>query len=74
MEKSQRSAPALETRREPTEQQMGLKACVPGLLALASSSGRGNKHTAFVNRDFTAAIHIRRYVVLRPRPEELRRS
>jgi hypothetical protein len=33
-----------------------------------------NKRVEFVNRDSNAAIHIRRYAVLRTRPKELTRA
>jgi hypothetical protein len=49
------------------------RARVRGILALMRST-RSNKHMAFVNRDFDAAINIERCVALRKRPEELAQS
>jgi import inner membrane translocase subunit TIM8 len=70
IERSQRSASAVEKHAELSEQHMALRARVRGLLALMSSTS-GDKRMKFVNRDFSPAIHIRRRAVLTTRPAEL---
>jgi hypothetical protein len=47
---------------------------VRGLLALVSTTNDGKKRMEFVNRDFIAAINIRRCAVLEKRPPELTRE
>jgi len=47
---------------------------VRGLLALVSTTSDGKKRMEFVNRDFNAAIHIRKCAVLEERPPDLTRE
>jgi hypothetical protein len=57
-----------------TEEQMERRAKVRGLGALVSTTTNGKKRMEFVNRDFDAAIYMRRYAVMERRPPELRRE
>jgi hypothetical protein len=43
-----------------TEEQMERRAKVRGLLALISTTSDGKKRMEFVNRDFNAAINVRK--------------
>jgi hypothetical protein len=45
-----------------------------GLLALVSTTSDGTKRMEFVNRDFHAAVNIRRCTVLEKRPPEWTRE
>jgi len=47
---------------------------VRGLLALISRTSDGKKRMVFVNRDFNAAINIRKCAVLENRPPEWTRE
>jgi hypothetical protein len=49
---------------------METRAKVRGLLALVCTTNDGKKRTEFVNRDFNAAINIRRCAVLEKRPPD----
>jgi hypothetical protein len=53
---------------------MERRANVRGLLALVSTTSNGMKRMEFVNRDFNAAISIRKYAVLENRTPELTRE
>jgi hypothetical protein len=53
-----------------TEEQMESRAKVRGLGALVSTTTNGKKRMEFVNRDFNAAINIRRCAVLEKRPPD----
>jgi len=52
------------------EEQLERKAKVQGLLVLVSTAPNGTKCMEFVNRDFNAAINIRRCAVLEKRPPD----
>jgi len=52
-----------------TEEQRERRAKVQGLLALVSTTSDGKKRMEFVNRDFNAALHIRRCAVLEENPQ-----
>jgi hypothetical protein len=73
MEKSQRGAPEMKEYGELPEQEIAVRARGRGLLAFISSTS-GGACKEFVNRDFNAAINIRRCAVPETRPEELTRS
>jgi len=47
---------------------------VRGLLALVSTTNDGKKRMEFVNRDFNAAINIRRCAVMENRPPQQTRE
>jgi len=68
MEKCQRSPEDIAKYEPLTEEQMERRAKIRGLLALVSTSPNGTKRMEFVNRDFNAAIKIRRCAVLEKRP------
>jgi len=70
METCQRSAEEIAKYGPLTEEQMKRRANVRGLLALVSTTNDGKKRMEFVNRDFNAAINIRRCAVLETRPPE----
>jgi len=74
MEKCQRSPEEIAKYRPLMEEQMETRAKVRGLLALLCTTNDGKKRTEFVNRDFNAAINIRRCAVLEKRPPELTRD
>jgi hypothetical protein len=74
METCQRSAEEIAKYGPLTEEQMKRRANVRGLLALVSTTNDGKKRMEFVNRDFNAAINIRRCPVLENRPPELTRE
>ena len=57
-----------------TEEQMERRAKVRGLLALVSTTIDGKKRVEFVNRDFNAAINIKRCAVMETRPPALTRE
>ena len=70
MEKYQKSPEEIAKYGPLTEEQMERRAKVRGLLALVSTTSDGKKRMDFVNRDFNAAINIRRLAVLEKRPPE----
>jgi len=70
MEKCQRSPEDIKKYGPLTEEQMERRAKVRGLLALVSTTSDGKKRMEFVNRDFDAAINIRKCAVLETRPPE----
>jgi hypothetical protein len=74
MEKCQRSPEDIAKYEPLTEEQMERRAKIRGLLALVSASPNGTKRMEFVNRDFNAAIKIRRCAVLEKRPPALTRE
>jgi len=74
MEKCQRSPEDIIKYGPLTEEQMERRAKVRGLLALVSTTNDGKKRMEFVNRDFDAAINIRRCAVLETRPPEWTRE
>jgi len=74
MEKCQRSPEEIAKYAPLTEKQMERMAKVRGLLALVSTTNDGKKRMEFVNRDFDAAINIRRCAVLETRPPEWTRG
>jgi hypothetical protein len=69
MEKCQRSPEDIKKYGPLTEEQMERRAKVRGLLALVSTIN-GKKRMEFVNRDFNAAINIRRCAVPEERPSK----
>jgi len=71
IEKCQRSPEDIAKCGPLTEEQMERRAKVRGLLALVSTTPNGKKRMEFVNRDFNAAINIRRCAVMEKRPPEL---
>jgi hypothetical protein len=71
-EKCQRSPGDIQTYGALTEEQMERTAKVRGLLTLVSTT-TGRKRVKFVNREFNAAINIRRCAVMEIRPPELTR-
>jgi len=73
MEKCQRSPENIKKYRALTEERMERRAKVRGLLALAYTIN-GKKRMEFVNRDFDAAIYLRRYALVERRPPELTRE
>jgi len=72
IEKGQRSPEDIAKYGALTEEQMERTAKVRGLLTLVSTT-TGRKRVKFVNREFNAAINIRRCAVLEIRPPELTR-
>jgi len=60
MEKCQRSPEDIKKYGALTDEQMERRAKVRGLLALVSATSDGKKRMEFVNRDFNAAVNIRR--------------
>jgi len=68
MEKCQRSPEDIKKFGPLTEEQMERRAKVRGLPAFVSTTNDGKKRMEFVNRDFNAAINIRRCAVLEKRP------
>jgi len=70
IEKCQRSPEEIAKYGPLTEEPMEGRAKVRGLLALVSTTNDGKKRMEFVNRDFHAAINIRRYAVLENKPPE----
>jgi hypothetical protein len=70
MEKCQRSPEAIKKYGPLTEEQMQRRAKVRGLLASVSTTSDGKNRKEFVNRDFNAAINIRRCAVMETRPSE----
>jgi len=73
MEKCQRSPEDIKKYGPLTEEQMERRAKVRRPLALVSTTNDGTKRMEFVNRDFNAAINIRRCAALETRPPELTR-
>jgi hypothetical protein len=71
MEKLQTSLEDIAKYGPLTEEQMERRAKVRGLLPLVRTTNDGKKRMEFVNRDFHAAINIRKYAVLEKRPPEL---
>jgi hypothetical protein len=69
-EQRQWSASAIEKYEALTEEQMERRAKARGLLAPVSTTNDGKKRMEFVNRDFNAAINIRRCAVVEHRPPE----
>jgi len=74
MEKRQRSPEEIAKYGPLTEEQMERRAKARGLLALVSTTNDGKKRMGFVNRDFNAAMNIRRCAVLENRPPESTRE
>ena len=74
MEKCQRSPEEIAKYGPLKEEQMEWRAKVRGLLALVSTTSDGKKRTELVNRDFNAAINMRKCAVLEERPPELTRE
>jgi len=74
MEKCQRSPEDIIKYGPLTEKQMERMAKVRRLLALVSTTNHGKKRMDFVNRDFNAAINIRRCAVLETRAPEWTRE
>jgi len=74
IEKCQRSPEEIAKYGPLTEEPMEGRAKVRGLLALVSTTNDGKKRMEFVNRDFHAAINIRRYAVLENKPPEWTRK
>jgi len=74
MEKCQRSPKDTKKYGALPEGQMERRAKVRGLLASVSTTSDGTKRMEFVNRDFNAAINIRRCAVLETRPPALTRG
>jgi len=74
MEKRRRSPEYIIKYGPLTEEQMERRAKVRGLLALVSTTNDGKKRMEFVNRDFNAAINIRRCAMLEKRPPEWTRE
>jgi len=74
IEKCQSSPEGIAKYGPLTEAQMERRAKVRGLLALVSTTNDGKERMEFVNRDFNAAIKIRRCAVLESRPPELPRE
>jgi len=70
MEKCQWSPEEIAKYGPLTDEQMERMAKVRGLLALVSTTNDGKKRMEFVNRDFNAAINIRRCAVVEKRPPE----
>jgi hypothetical protein len=60
MEQCQRSPEDMKWYGPLTEEQMERRAKVRGLLALISTTSDGKKRMEFVNRDFNAAINVRK--------------
>jgi len=57
-----------------TKEQVERRTKVRGLLALVSPTTNGKKRMQFVNRNFNAAINIRKCAVMERRPPELTRE
>jgi len=74
MEKCQLSPEDMKKYGPLTEEQMERRAKFRGLLALVSTTSDGTKRMEFVNRDFHAAVNIRRCTVLEKRPPEWTRE
>jgi len=70
MEKCLRSPEDIKKYGRLTEEQMERMSKVRGLLALVSTTNDGKKRMEFVNRDFDAAINIRKCAVMENRPPE----
>jgi len=70
MEKCHRSPEGIKKYGPLTEEQMERMSKVRGLLALVSATNDGKKRMEFVNRDFNAAINIRKCAVMEHRPPE----
>jgi hypothetical protein len=70
IEKCKRSPEDITKYGPLKEEPMERRAKVRGLLALVSTTNDGKKRVDFVNRDFNAAINIRRCAVLETRPPE----
>jgi hypothetical protein len=68
MEKCQRSPEDIQKYGPLTEEHTERRAKVRGLLALMSTTNDSKKRMEFVNRDFNAAINIKRCAVLEKRP------
>jgi len=68
MEKCQRRPEDIKKFGPLTEEQMERRANVRGLPAFVSTTNDGKKRMEFVDRDFNAAIIIRRCAVLEKRP------
>jgi len=73
MEKCQRSPEDIAKYGPLTEEQMQRRKKVRGLLALLITIN-GTKRMEFVNRDYNAAINVRKYAVLETRPPESTRE
>jgi len=74
MEKCQRSPEEIAKYGPLTEEQMERRAKFRGLLALVSTTPNGTNRMEFVNRDFNAALNIRKCAVLETRPPEWTRG
>ena len=74
MEKHQQSSEDMAKYGALTEEQMERRANVRGLLASVSTTSDGKKRMEFVNRDFHAAIKIRRRAMMEKRPAEWTRE
>jgi hypothetical protein len=74
MEKCQRSPEEIAKYGPLTEEQVERRAIFRGLLALVSTTPNGTKRMEFVNRDFTAALNVRKCAVLETRPPEWTRG
>jgi len=72
MEKCQRSPEDIKKYGPLTEEQMERKTKVRGLLALVSTTNNGKERMEFVNRDFNAAINIRRCAVMEKKDPQSR--
>jgi len=70
METCQRSPEDIKKHGPLTEEQMERRAKVRALLALVSTTNDSKKRMEFVNRDFIAAINVRKCAVLETRPPE----
>jgi hypothetical protein len=74
MEKCQRSPEDIAKYGPLTEEQMGRRAKVRGPLSSVSTTNDGKTRMEFVNRDFNAAINIRKCAVLERRRPQLTRE
>jgi len=74
MEKCQISPDDIKKCGVLTEEQMGSRTKVRALHALVSTTNGGKKRMEFVNRDFNAAVNVRRCAVLEKRPPEWTRE
>jgi hypothetical protein len=72
MEKCQQSPEDIKKYGPLTEEQMERKTKVRGLLALVSTTNNGKERMEFVNRDFNAAINIRRCPVMEKKDPQSR--
>jgi hypothetical protein len=70
MEKCQGSPEDIAKYGPLPEVQMERRTKVRGLLAFVSTTNDGKKRMEFVNRDFNAAINIRRCAVMEKRPPQ----